>query len=124
MVLLALVGFLRDAVFAAAVLVAISVLVREGGAGLARRVLGVLRCLHGVDLVVSWFLRREVRGFLRQVDPQAFSGGRKKTIAIPEKGKEKAKVFAIWAGPDTMQLYSTHSGTSMHLVSVPDPTLS
>lgn len=87
MVFLVLLGFLRDAVFAAVLLVAVSVLVREGGAGLARKVLGFLRSLHGVDGVISWLLRREVRSFLKQLDPKAFAGEAKKTIAIPEKGK-------------------------------------
>jgi hypothetical protein len=87
--LVALLGYLRDVVFAAVLLVTVSVLVREGGAGLARKVLGFLRSLHGVDHLIALFLRREVRGFLKQVDPKAFSGDEKKTIAIPERGKHR-----------------------------------
>lgn len=80
-------GLLRDAVFAVVLLVAGSLLMREGFAGLGRKTVTFLRCLHGVDTVISWFLRREVRGFLRQLDPKAFSGQGREKIAIPEKGR-------------------------------------
>lgn len=81
-------GFIREAVLAVVLLVAASVLVREGAAGLGRKAVAFLRCLHGVDSVISWFLRREVRGFLKQLDPKAFSGEGRKKIAIPEKGTQ------------------------------------
>lgn len=83
---LAVVGIIRDAVFAAVTLVAISVLLREGGAGLARKVLGLLRHLHGVEDLIRWLLRREVKSFLKQVDPQSFGTNKKKMVKIPEKG--------------------------------------
>lgn len=80
-------GVVRDAVLAAVVLVTVSVAVREGAAGLARRCVSVLRVLYGVDAIISWLLRREVRSFLKQVDPQSFSKGGKTRVQIPEKGR-------------------------------------
>lgn len=86
--LLTVAGFLRDTVFAVAVLVALSVLMREGVGGLARKALSVLRQLHVVDALISWLLRREVRSFLKQIDPKSFSAnGRPKRVQIPEKGE-------------------------------------
>ena len=80
-------GFVKDAVFACVVLVAVAVVVREGASGLARRVLLTLRQLHGVDYLISIYLRREVRRFLTQVDPKSFpADGRKQRVQFPEKG--------------------------------------
>lgn len=42
--------------------------------------------LYGVDAIISWLLRREVKGFLKQIDPQSFSKGGKNRVQIPEKG--------------------------------------
>ena len=77
----------RGAVFWAVLLVCVSVLAREGGAGLLRKTLSFFRNLHGVESVIAWLLRREVRGFLRQVDPKTFSGEGGRRIPIPEKGE-------------------------------------
>lgn len=77
----------RDAIFAVAVVVVVAVLLREGVSGLARKLLLVLRQLHGVDYLISVYLRREVRSFLRQVDPTSFpADGRKQGVKFPEKG--------------------------------------
>ncbi len=83
-----LLGVAKDIVFALAVLVAVAVVAREGAAGLARKLLLTLRQLHGVDYLISMYLRREVRSFLRQIDPKSFPGdSRKQTVKFPEKGK-------------------------------------
>lgn len=83
----AVLGLVRDVVFALAVLVAAAVLVREGGAGLARKLLLALRQLHGVDYLITAYLKREVRGFLRQLDSKSFpADGKKPKIKFPEKG--------------------------------------
>ena len=85
--LLSLAGLLRDWVFAVVVIVALSILVREGAGGLARKSLLVLRQLRAVDVLICWLLRREVRSFLRQLDPKTFStDSKKKQAKIPEQG--------------------------------------
>ena len=73
--------------FVIVLLVATSVLLREGLAGLARGILLVLKKLVILDTLIQWYLRREVKGFLRQVDPKTFSKGNKKKVEIPEVGK-------------------------------------
>lgn len=85
-VLLCAVGYISNAVFAAVTLIAISVLYREGISGLARRIFSALRLLQGVDDLIQWFLRREVKGFLKQIDPKSFATSSKKAVQIPEKG--------------------------------------
>lgn len=79
-------GFIKDAVFVLAVLVAVSVLSREGASGLARGCLRVLKNLSVLDKLIQWYLRKEVRGFLKQIDPQTFSKSKKKKIEIPREG--------------------------------------
>jgi len=59
--------------------------VREGPARLARRLLGAVQVLPGVERLITAVLRREVRGFLHQVDKERRSDGRGKTLAMPEK---------------------------------------
>jgi len=79
--------FTKDVVFIIVVLVATSMLLREGLAGLARGILLTLKKLVILDKLIQWYLRREVRGFLRQVDPKTFSKGKKKKVEIPKVGK-------------------------------------
>lgn len=87
--LLLLPGILiRDCVFAIVVLIAFSIVIREGFSGLLRKVLTALRNLYGLDGIIRWFLRREVRSFLKQVDPQSFGANKtRKSVQIPLKGK-------------------------------------
>lgn len=82
-------NILRDTVFALVLAVCVSVVIREGAGGLARKLLLVLRQLPGVNWVIGWVLRREVRGFLRQLDPDSFKEGPRKGLALPEKGNCK-----------------------------------
>ena len=79
-------NLLRDVVFALAVAICVSVLIREGAGELIRKLLLVLRQLPGVNWVIGWALRREVKGFLRQLDPNSFKEGPRKGLALPEKG--------------------------------------
>ena len=85
-----LLSLLRDAIFGLLVLVALSVAAREGLAGLARRAVGVLKLLPGVEALIASVLRREVRGFMRQLERDAGrepkADGQKNTMPIPEKG--------------------------------------
>lgn len=86
----ALIGLIRDGVFGLLLLLALSVAAREGFAGLVRRVVLVLKLLPGVEWLISAVLRKQVRDFLRQIEREE---GReretaaKKTMAIPEKGR-------------------------------------
>ena len=109
----------RDAVLAVVVLVAVSVAVREGAAGLARRCVSVLRMLYGVDAIISWLLRREVKNFLKQVDPQSFSKGKKARVQIPEKGRQshgcRQQLENEWA--------KTHVTWCMHAIAMSWPQL-
>ena len=86
-------GWLRDATFGLVLLLALSVVAREGFSGLARRVFVVLKMLPGVGWLIRAVLRREVRGFLRQVERDAGrehvrEHGKKKTMTIPENGND------------------------------------
>ena len=82
-----LVELLRNVVFSVFLLICVSVVHREGFGGLLRRLLGAARLVPGVEELVGWALRRQVRGFLQQIDPAAFSTKTKKSIpAIPKKG--------------------------------------
>lgn len=81
------VGILCNAVVAILVLAAVNVIAHEGTKGLAKRVIQLLRLLPGADLMLGWYLRREVHSFLRQVnvikDDESLSG---KVMDIPKKG--------------------------------------
>jgi hypothetical protein len=82
-----LVELLRNIVFSVFLLICVSVVHREGLGGLLRRLLGAARLVPGVEELMGWALKRQVRGFLRQIDPAAFSTKTKKSIpAIPKKG--------------------------------------
>ena len=82
---------LQDALFAFVLLLALSVAAREGAAGLARRLVAVLKLLPGAEALVAAALRRQVRGFLRQIEADSGRKGRSegggRTMAIPEKGR-------------------------------------
>ena len=95
-----LLSWAKDAVFSIAVLLVVSVTAREGLAGLARRLLAALRLLPGVEWLIRRVVRREVRGFLRQLEREKDrgerEGGRKKTLQIPEKGWRSLQIK--WAG--------------------------
>lgn len=83
-------GLCRDAVVALLFLLAVTTVAREGLSGLARRVVLTLKLLPGVELLIRIVLRREVRGFLRQIERDAGreeKKGERKTMAIPEKGR-------------------------------------
>ena len=86
--LLFLYSLLRDAVFAIILIVVVRVTVREGGVGLLRRCIEVLKLLPGVEKLLLLVLRREVRGFLKQIDRKKAGpgSGDTRTLAIPEKG--------------------------------------
>ena len=94
--LLTAVAFFRDCIFATVLLIAISVLAREGVAGLVRKLLAAFRNLHGVDGLINWYLRREVRSFLKQVNPH-FQGDQTKIVQIPNKGKLLNFSFSYYA---------------------------
>lgn len=82
-----LVELLCNVVFSVFLLICVSVVHREGFGGLLRRLLGAARLVPGVEELVGWALRRQVRGFLQQIDPAVFSTKKKKSIpAIPKKG--------------------------------------
>lgn len=92
--LLQVLGWARDAVFGLIVLLALSVFAREGLSGLARRVLVAVKTLPGVESLLRAVLRRQVHGFLREMERgKGLEGsqqrGETKTMAIPEKGKKK-----------------------------------
>lgn len=84
--LLALASLLRDLLVTLILAVCLSIGLREGVVELARKLLLVLRQLPGVNWAIRWALRREVRGFLRQLDPKSFKDSPKVAIPIPQKG--------------------------------------
>ena len=80
-------GIIRDTVFVTLILIGLSILMREGSPSLVRKLLAVLRNLHGVDDLIRLFIKKKVRDFLRQVDPDSFQHDNKnKDVQIPEKG--------------------------------------
>ena len=87
-----LLSWVKDAVFALALLLAVCVAAREGLAGLARRSLTLLRLVPGVQSLIRGVVRGEVRRFLRQLEKEKGRGGEreggreKKTMQLPEKG--------------------------------------
>lgn len=85
---LSLFALLRDAVFTFVLILAVRVALREGAAGLMRRLVTVLKILPGVEEFICWILRREVRGFLKQIGHGSGSeAGGKHGLVIPEKGR-------------------------------------
>lgn len=83
-----LVELLRNVVFSLFLLVCVSVVHREGFGGLLRKLLGAARLVPGIEEVMGWALKRQVRGFLRQIEPAAFSAKMKKSSpTIPKKGE-------------------------------------
>lgn len=84
-----LVTVLRNIIFTAVLVIGVSVLHREGTGGLIRKLVVAVRLVPGVNEAVGWALKRQVRSFLRQVDPEAFSAKRRKgySLAIPMKGE-------------------------------------
>ena len=97
---LTLATLLRNVVFTAVLVICISVVYREGVGGLIRKLVSAARLLPGVDEAISWVLTKQVKGFLRQVDPAAFSKGseKKATLSIPKKGElGGAPVLALYS---------------------------
>lgn len=97
---------LRNVVFSVVIVICVSVIHREGLAALLRKLVGAARLVPGVEEAIGWALKRQVRGFLRQVDPATFSVRAKKSPpAIPKKGE----VSCInWAGLITAAPQSFH----------------
>ena len=88
--LLGMLAFVRDLVLTLLAVLVVAVVVREGPAGLARRLLSAAKLLPGAEWMIAAALRREVRGFVRQVQKEErrrsdHKGG--KTLAIPQKGQ-------------------------------------
>ncbi len=90
--LLAFASLLRDLLVTLVLAVCLSIGLREGAIELARKLLLVVRQLPGINWVIGWVLRREVRGFLRQLDPNSFKTGPKVGLAIPQKGNLMLKL--------------------------------
>lgn len=84
--------FLRDAIFALFLAVVVCVAVREGGAGLLRRCIEVVKLLPGVETLLLLVLRREVRGFLKQIDQKRPTPG-PGAVVIPEKGLSQEELL-------------------------------
>lgn len=83
-----LVELLRNVVFSVVVVICVSVIHREGLGGLLRKLVGTARLVPGIEEAIGWALKRQVRGFLQQVDAAAFSAKTKKPPpAIPKKGE-------------------------------------
>lgn len=81
-------GVFRDALLGLLLLLAVSVVAREGLSGAVRRAIAVLKFLPCVERLIRVVVRRQVRSFLRQVESDAGRvHGQRKTMAIPEKGK-------------------------------------
>ncbi len=91
-----LASLLRDLLVTLTLVVCLSILLREGLVELARKLLLVLRQLPGINWIIRWVLRREVRGFLRQLDPQSFKDGPKVVIPIPQKGINLIQHLLMW----------------------------
>lgn len=110
----------RDSLLGLLLLLAVSVVAREGLSGAVRRAIAVLKLLPGVERLIRAVVRRQVRSFLRQVERDGGRvHGQRKTMSIPEKGKRltfllymviplsrKRGVGLVWL----TTLYRTHQG--------------
>ena len=110
----------RDVLLGLLLLLAVSVVAREGLSGAVRRAIAVLKLLPGVERLIRAVVRRQVRSFLRQVERDGGRvHGQRKTMSIPEKGKRltfllyivislsrKRGVGLVWL----TALYRTHQG--------------
>lgn len=87
--LLGMLAFVRDLVLTLLAVLVVAVVVKEGPAGLARRLLSAAKLLPGAEWMIAAALRREVRGFVRQVQKEERRRSdhkEGKTLAIPQKG--------------------------------------
>ena len=83
-----LLELLRNVLFTVVLVICVSVIYREGIGGLIRKLVSTARLVPGVEDAIEWTLRRQVRGFLRQLDPAAFSATKTAAVVIPKKGEE------------------------------------
>ena len=82
-VLLFALFFLRDALVASLLVVSVGIFVREGPMGLLQRASQFVRLIPGVNTLVHFCLKSEIKAFLKQIDLDNEQG---KTLSIPEKG--------------------------------------
>lgn len=83
---------LRDLLVALIILLTIVIFRQEGFTGLSRVVLQSLLYLPGVKIAVGWYLKKEVRSFLRQLGIGKNDQTISKVMAIPERGKRACKL--------------------------------
>ena len=86
---------LRDLLVALVILLTIVIFRQEGFAGLSRVVLQSLLYLPGVKIAVGWYLKKEVRSFLRQLGIGKDDQSTSKVMAIPERGKRTCKLNEV-----------------------------
>ena len=86
---------LRDLLVALVILLTIVIFRQEGFAGLSRVVLQSLLYLPGVKIAVGWYLKKEVRSFLRQLGIGKDDQSTSKVIPIPERGKRTCKLNEV-----------------------------
>lgn len=88
----ALLGLARDVVFAVFVVLVVRVVVFEGWVGLLRRSVELLKHLPGVEMVIRAVLRREVHGFLKQLNHTSLEKegkrGSDRWKTLPKKGAD------------------------------------
>lgn len=78
-------GILKDVLLAFTVILLVCVVKRDGWNGLVRLLIQTILYLPGIKSVVSLYLGKEVKGFLKQLGISKDGAG-SKIIPIPEKG--------------------------------------
>lgn len=78
----------RDIILGFLAIIVINVVITEGWSGLASALLRLLLYIPGVKWLVSWYLRKEVRGFLKTLGINKGPGISSRIIPIPEKGDD------------------------------------
>ena len=81
-------ALLRNIIFTVVIIICVNVVRRQGLAALVRHLVATARLVPGVDELIGWALKKQVRGFLRQLEPESFAKKGTKTaiLAIPKKG--------------------------------------
>lgn len=82
-----LLSYVRDAFLSLIILLFLTVLSREGWPGVVAIIAKCLLYLPGARSLVGWYLKGEVRGFLKSLGIDKSNGVSSRIIPIPKKGK-------------------------------------
>lgn len=85
--LLALLSCVRDGLLSLVILLVLTVLAKEGWSGLARVLTRCCLYLPGAHNLTRWYLKKEVKSFLKKLGVNKNGGVTSRVMAMPKKGK-------------------------------------